>query len=123
MSIDRGIHERRDANPTHMKVYSKAISSGFAKYFATYGKEQLFLDMLVTHPNFRRRGAGTMLCNWGRDEAVRKGWTLTVMASPMGRFLYEHLGYTLVGSEKVQADGEDEQFDIDSLVKRVVVET
>lgn len=110
--VDGGIHERRDANPAHMREYARALSAGFARFFAPYGKEQIHLWLLVTHPNFRRRGAGTMLCNWGLVEATKKGWILTVLASPMGKILYEHLGYNLVGTEKVQADGEDETFNV-----------
>lgn len=53
-----------------------------------------------------------MLCNWGLVVATEKGWMLTVLASPMGKTLYEHLGYKLVGTEKVQANGEDKAFDV-----------
>lgn len=116
-SPDRGIHERRDANPEHMRVHLEAILRGVAKYFVVHGKEQLSLRMLITHPDFRRRGAGTLLCDWGQQESVKRGWILTVMASPMGRALYERLGYKLVGSERAQIPGEDEKVDIDILIK------
>jgi len=75
--------------------------------------------MLYTHPDFRRRGAGTMLCNWGQKVAMKKGLDLTVQATPMGRLLYEHIGYRFLGSVKVQTEGEDESFDIDSLAKKM----
>ncbi|KAI1122725.1 acyl-CoA N-acyltransferase [Nemania abortiva] len=115
---DRGITERRDANAQHMRVYAAAISRGFKNYLARYGSEQLHLWMLMTHPDFRRRGAGTMLCNWGQDEAVKRGgWSLTVMASPLGRLLYEHLGYQFIGTETAQTDGEKEKVVIDSMSK------
>ena len=118
--LDRGIRERRDANPEHMQVYAATISRGFEKYFADYGNEQLHLWMLMTHPDFRRRGAGTMLCNWGEAESVKKGnLTLTVMASPMGKLLYEHLSYKLVGSETAQLEGEKEKVEIFSLIKEL----
>lgn len=59
-----------------------------------------------------------MLCQWGEDEAIRRGgWTLTVMASPLGTLLYKHLGYGLIGDVTVQAEGEDEKVDIDILAK------
>lgn len=116
-SLDHGIHERCDANPKHMETYTETMSRGFDKYFAKYGKEQAHLWMLFTHPDFRRRGFGTMLCNWGQKEAMKKGWVLTVMASPMGRILYEYLGYKIVGSERVQVSGEDENVDIDCMMK------
>lgn len=95
------------------------MSRGFDAFFSKYGKEQLHLWMLFTHPDFRRRGLGTMLCDWGQEEAEKKGWCLTVMASPMGKLLYEHLGYRVVGSEIAQVHGEAEKVAIDCLLKRV----
>src|SRR5438067_1939783 len=98
--------KRRDANKAHMKVFAETLDNSFAKHFAPYGKEQIHLWLLATHPNFRRCRAGTMLCNWGQDLAAENGWPVTVLASPMGKALYEELGYRLVGSTVVQIDGE-----------------
>jgi ribosomal protein S18 acetylase RimI-like enzyme len=101
-----------------MKVYAQAMARSFLSHFAKYGKEQLRLWMLITHPEFRRRGAGTMLCDWGERESAKRGnWILTLEASPMGKGLYEHLGYKLVGTEKAQVEGEDEVVDIYSMEK------
>lgn len=102
-----------------MRVYAEAMSRSFQSHFAKYGKEQLRLWMLFTHPDFRRRGAGTMLCNWGEEESEERGaWILTLEASPMGEALYKHLGYELVGTEKAQVDGEDELVNIYSMEKK-----
>ncbi|KAK4649347.1 uncharacterized protein QC761_118050 [Podospora bellae-mahoneyi] len=115
---DLFIDERRDGNREHMKAYAAAMERTFARCFESYGKEQLHLWMLVTHPDFRRRGAGTRLCNWGVDESARRGgWILTVMASPMGRKLYEELGYVLVGTDTARVGGEEEHVVIDALEK------
>ncbi|KAF4470351.1 gnat family [Fusarium albosuccineum] len=98
---DRGIDERRDANPQHMRVYAAAAARGFRDHFA------------------RGRGAATMLCNWGQKESLKTGRRmLTVMASPMGKELYKELGYGLVGSVTAQVEGEEEKVDIDILEKR-----
>jgi ribosomal protein S18 acetylase RimI-like enzyme len=96
----------------HMKVYTEASPRSWDKYFAGYGNTLLNLWMLVTHPDFRRRGAGTMVCNWGQTEAIKNGSILIVMASPMEKSLPEHLGYKIVGAEMLQADGEEETFDL-----------
>lgn len=97
------------------------MSAAFSKYFSTYGNEQLSLEWLITHPSFRRRGAGTKLCRWGEEEAIKRGcWTLTVMASPLGRLLYEHLGYRHVATVTAQVDGEEEKVDIDAMAKEDV---
>jgi ribosomal protein S18 acetylase RimI-like enzyme len=95
-----------------MREYARALSTGFDRFFASYGNDQVHLWLLTTDPDFRRRGAGTMLCNWGLQEAKKRGFMLTVLASPMGKLLYEHLGYKQVGTEKVQAKGEDYTFDV-----------
>jgi len=49
-----------------------------------------------------------MLCKWGEEEAAKKGWTTTLTASSLGAKLYKALGWGLVGSETIEADGEDE---------------
>jgi hypothetical protein len=59
-----------------------------------------------------------MLCNWGlKESAKRGGWNLTIMASPMGRALYQHLGYKLLDTEFAQVSGERESVDIDIMEK------
>jgi ribosomal protein S18 acetylase RimI-like enzyme len=114
--LDRGINERRDANREHMEAYGKAMARSFDRFFARHGGEQLHLWMLITHPDFRRRGVGTQLCNRGAEDSARRGgWILTVMASPMGKDLYEHLGYRLVGCETAQVEGGDEKVGIYAL--------
>lgn len=121
---DHGLSERRDANPEHMRAYSQTVSAACTKYLSIYGNQQLSLEWLITHPSFRRRGAGTKLCRWGEEEAAKRGgWTLTVMASPMGKLLYAHLGYRLVGTVTAGMDGEEETVDIDVLSKEDVCGT
>lgn len=92
----------------------------FEKYFEQYGKNQIHLEWLITHPDFRRRGAATMLCNWGRRFAYQKGWMWTVIASPMGKAVYEHLGCNLVGTETIRVRGEDESVDIFMMEERLI---
>ncbi|KAF5538961.1 phosphoglycerate mutase [Fusarium mexicanum] len=54
---DHGIDERRDANKKHMEAYAKALPAGLKKYFKQFGSDQIPLWEVVTHPDFRRRGA------------------------------------------------------------------
>lgn len=107
-----GIDKRHDANPSHMRAYASTMGYAFEKYFAQYGENQIHLEWLITPPDFRRRGAATRLCNWGRSFASKRGWMWTVIASPMGQPLYEHLGCHLVGTEPIRVHGEDESVDI-----------
>jgi hypothetical protein len=91
-----------------MTAYSKTMTDAFEKYFSKHGHKQVHLEWLITHPDFRRRGAATMLCNWGREEAMKRSWMWTVISSPMGKSVYEHLGCDLLGAETVRVPGEVE---------------
>lgn len=73
-----------------------------------YDEKQIYLSVLVVHPDFRRRGAGTKLVSWGIMTAEEKKWSVTLCASPMGKFLYEHLKFKTLGTELVQVEGEEE---------------
>lgn len=100
-----------------MLGFGRTLGKAFFKYFGGYGGKHCHLWFLATHPDFRRRGAGMMLCNWGLEKAKEKGWVLTVMASsPPGKLLYEHLGYKLLGSVTVQVDDEEEKLTVYCLV-------
>ncbi|KAF4463011.1 gnat family [Fusarium albosuccineum] len=114
---DRGIDDRLDANPQHMRAYTDAAERGFRDYFAQYGNNQFNLVWLMTLPSFRRRKAGTMLCNLRDNEAIEKRKVFTVMASPMGKLLYEDIGYECLGSVTAQVEGEKECVQIYILVK------
>lgn len=59
-----------------------------------------------------------MLYNWCLQEATKRGCILTVLASPIGKLLYEHLGYKLVGTERVQAGGDDYRSDVYCLERK-----
>ncbi|KAF2746991.1 acyl-CoA N-acyltransferase [Sporormia fimetaria CBS 119925] len=112
---DLGIDVRRDVNREHFKEFEKSLGRAFQYYFGAYGARQYHLWLLTTHPGFRRRGAGTMLCQWGMSEAAKRGYKATVLASPMGTKLYEHLGYNHMGSVIVRVKEEEEMLSVDCL--------
>ncbi|KAK2135721.1 hypothetical protein NOF04DRAFT_1340832 [Fusarium oxysporum II5] len=119
---DHGINERRDANKKHMKAYAKALPAGLKKYFKQFGSEQIPLWEVVTHPDFRRRGAASMICEWGQKEADKDGKSLSLLATPMGKGLYSKLGYRVLGSVVVQVVGEEERVVVDAMVKHNKIE-
>ena len=100
--------ERKDANNVHCEAFFGRAAQRFRTYFAKWADEQVDLSSLVVHPDFRLRGGGTMLVRWGMTVAGGKGWPVTLCASPMGRFLYEYLGFEKIADEVVQAEGEEE---------------
>lgn len=54
---------------------------------------RLDLDTLATHPDYQRRGAGSMLVKWGCDLADKDGVGAYVDASKEGAPLYTRFGF------------------------------
>lgn len=53
----------------------------------------LDLDMLCTHPEYRGRGAGSMLVRWGCEIADSEGAGAYIDASKAGAPLYAKQGF------------------------------
>lgn len=54
----------------------------------------MVLDLCAVHPDFQGRGVARRLVQWGLDEARRRGGLeCTTEASPMGRRVYDKLGF------------------------------
>jgi GNAT superfamily N-acetyltransferase len=51
------------------------------------------IDMLSTHPDHERRGAGSMLLKWGTDIADTLGLKAFVQGSRVGKRFYERHGF------------------------------
>ncbi|PYH44735.1 GNAT family N-acetyltransferase [Aspergillus saccharolyticus JOP 1030-1] len=68
----------------------------------TRGKEFLTLDYLCTHPDFWRRGVGSMLVASGLQVADRCGLRTYVMSEPAGLKVYSKHGFRVV--ETVSTD-------------------
>lgn len=52
-----------------------------------------YLDTLATHPDYRRRGAGTMLVRWGCERAEEDGVGVYLDSSKEGAGLYARCGF------------------------------
>jgi predicted N-acetyltransferase YhbS len=61
--------------------------------------------MLGTHPDYRKRGAGSMLVKWGCDLADREGVAAYVDASSNGAPLYERFGFVGNSASNPMLDG------------------
>ncbi|KAJ6115256.1 acyl-CoA N-acyltransferase [Penicillium sp. IBT 16267x] len=63
------------------------------------GEERhIFLDTLCTHPDYWRRGAGSMIVKWGCDLADQEGISAYLDASKNGAPLYEKFGFVDEGN-------------------------
>nr|POE71426.1 hypothetical protein CFP56_62521 [Quercus suber] len=60
------------------------------------GRPHLYLQILATHPDHQRRGAGDLLVKWGCDEADRRGLLCCMMSSDVAWQLYERNGFAVM---------------------------
>jgi GNAT superfamily N-acetyltransferase len=109
---DRGLDKRKDANKKHVEAYVQVASKRYKPHggFSKWGGEQITLSVLTVLPDFRRQGVATMMIRWGINAASEKGWVVTLCASPMGRLLYEHLKFVVIGTETIQVEDEEDSF-------------
>ena len=76
------------------------------------------LELLVTHPAYRRRGAGTKLTSWGIEKASQLEAHVGVESSPMGFPLYQSLGFKLCEDRVVQVEDEADTLNVKVMVLR-----
>ncbi|EMC93956.1 hypothetical protein BAUCODRAFT_36425 [Baudoinia panamericana UAMH 10762] len=75
------------------------------------GDPHYLLNILCVHKDHHRRGAGTMLVQWGVVRAERLGLRSCLEASPAGYPLYLRLGFRQVDTVVVKAADWDGSFD------------
>ena len=56
-----------------------------------------YLEILCVHPDFQRRGVGSVLLDWGLERARRRGEKVYLEASEFGKRLYDKKGFKEVG--------------------------
>ncbi|KAK8054870.1 acyl-CoA N-acyltransferase [Apiospora rasikravindrae] len=59
------------------------------------GKEHLMLESLATLDTHRARGIGTALVEWGNAYADERGLPSFLLASPLGKAVYEKVGFAV----------------------------
>jgi len=100
-----------------MAAYRASIGHAQSELFdSVYGNKQLSLAQLATHPDYFRRGAGTMLAEWGMELAEKNKWVITVFAGPMAYALYGRLGFKTVGIVTTQVKDEEEKIEFPGMV-------
>ena len=91
-SEDRG--HQPDVNVPLAEEFFGTISK--CKKEVVGGKAYILLNMIATLPEHHRRGVGAMHLKWGNEQADKLGLLSYLEASPMGRPLYERMGYEVV---------------------------
>ncbi|KAF2404617.1 acyl-CoA N-acyltransferase, partial [Trichodelitschia bisporula] len=102
-------HKRRDGHRRRMELWAATMAKARKQYFDdSFGARHLQLQILATHPDYQRRGAGTALCKWGMAFAQKWGMVVTVFASPMGKKLYRRLGFQTMARIEMRVPDEME---------------
>jgi len=106
----------KDQNPAHVAAFFAALAECKKKYFDPFGSEKIALQILGTLPEFRRHGFATSLVRWGMERAASDNVVFTLSASPQGSRLYTQLGFRDLGTQIMQAPGEEEFLVINAMV-------
>ena len=91
-----------------MKAFQDGVTASEI-YFTKYCGWTIRLHTLGTHPDYRRKGYAKSLCQWGIDRAACCGLVFQVVASEIGRDLYLHLKFTILGEVSRQVPGEEKK--------------
>jgi GNAT superfamily N-acetyltransferase len=101
--------EQLEAHPDAIELPAEQIEQGqvivadlngrVAGFAAVVGGE---LDGLFVEPELWRRGIGTALIEEATHEARRRGFTLSVTASPTALRFYEHCGFAVEGEAQTR---------------------
>ncbi|MCJ1434230.1 hypothetical protein MMC27_003597 [Xylographa pallens] len=80
-----------DANNEALNEFMGAMDGKRKKLMA--GEPHCLLGLLDTHPDHQRRGAGSMLVQWGTNVADEAGLRCYLEATQAGRHLYLQKGF------------------------------
>ncbi|KAH8655776.1 hypothetical protein BX600DRAFT_470300 [Xylariales sp. PMI_506] len=117
-ALDRGLGERKDAVKQNVEAYVRVANNRYKPggLFLRWGEKQITLSVLVVLSEYRRRGIGTSMVGWGTNAATEKGWAVTLCASPLGQLLYTKLNFSVIGTEVIQVEGEEDSFSSAAMV-------
>jgi len=110
---------RRDANHDRFNAFWKQQTEVYEKYFSHIGKDQIHLQILVTLPEFHRRGHGSSLCRWAMDLVDKDSLRdMSAIASSICHLLYGQLRFQAVGKLYIQVPGEAEKLTLEAMIDK-----
>lgn len=84
----------KDMNITRALDYEHKFNAAKRKYVDdVFGADQLYLELLGTHPDFQLRGAGSKLVGSGIERGRKHGTNVTLCAEPTAEGFYLHVGF------------------------------
>ncbi|KAE8391713.1 GNAT family acetyltransferase [Aspergillus alliaceus] len=72
---------------------SQLLSKMFFPRQCWFQRPHAGVNRMGVHPNYRRRGVGRLLMEWGHEKIDQLGYESFIESSPMARWLYEEYGY------------------------------
>jgi hypothetical protein len=101
-----------------MDALVQARNRATAAHAAAFGLCQMHLQMLGTHPEYRRLGAAAKLVRWGVERAWKDQVVITLLAGGAGYALYKSMGFEDLGAEVARVPGEEESVSFNVMVYR-----
>jgi predicted acetyltransferase len=74
-----------------------------------WGKTRMELVHLVCNPSYQSRGAVISLTEWGLQRAKEQGLPIMLTASPLGRLVFQHLGFRDLDYLECGVEGQKEK--------------
>ncbi|KAK4985885.1 hypothetical protein LTR50_005674 [Elasticomyces elasticus] len=71
-------------------------------------KPHAFLNILFTHPEYRRQGVGSLIMNWGLERADELGLDTFIEATKEGKPCYESFGFKVVDENSFRSKAGDQ---------------
>ncbi|EEU33988.1 uncharacterized protein NECHADRAFT_55801 [Fusarium vanettenii 77-13-4] len=65
-------------------------------------RPQLYLNIIYTHPDFRRQGVADLIMDWGKQKADEMGVEMWLDATKYGVPVYKKHGFTIVNVNRLQ---------------------
>ncbi|OCK95892.1 acyl-CoA N-acyltransferase [Cenococcum geophilum 1.58] len=110
-------YSRRDADPARVGAFIEEEARVRATFFTPDYPEMWYMQLLVTHRDFRRHGAASRLVAWGTTEADSEGIHCGTESSPMGEPVYKSFGFREIGRMTVQVEGDQETLDFPVMLR------
>lgn len=101
--------------PPFPRKWDPPVNAALGKYFfdaleetrrnSMKGKKYILTAILVTLPEYQRKGIGSKLLEWGLERADEKGYHCWIDSSPQGLGLYKKHGWEEIGFLDVDLAG------------------
>jgi ribosomal protein S18 acetylase RimI-like enzyme len=101
----------KDLNITRAVSYDHQFTAEKRKHVdQPFGHNQMYLDLLGTHPQYQLRGAGTRLVRSGIERAAKRGGNVTLIAQPTAEGFYLRLGFVEVVNISIASVDRDRDY-------------